>query len=125
MNVIRLAVRLAVGGGREAVVRLAVTSAGVGLGVCLLLLAAVTFPAIKAHEAREAWTYTTSHNDRPGQDETTTDPLTLSASTSLATSSTRTSPFTLWAPTLTPFGTRTRNSTLISLSLFRRSLWLR
>jgi hypothetical protein len=73
--VIRLAFRLAFAGGREQVVRLLVTAAGVGLGVALLLLAAVTLPAFQAHEARAGWTDTSEHNVRPTQDESRTDPL--------------------------------------------------
>src|SRR4051794_31662441 len=72
---ILLAIRLAIAGGREQLVRLAVTAVGVGLGVLLLLLAAVTFPAFKAHEARAGWTDTSAHNAQPAQDESRTDPL--------------------------------------------------
>jgi MFS family permease len=72
---IRLAIRLAFAGGREQFARLVVTAAGVGLGVVLLLLAAVTLPAFKAHEARAGWTDTSVHNVRPAQNETHTDPL--------------------------------------------------
>jgi hypothetical protein len=72
---IRLAVRLAFAGGREQVVRLVVTAVGVGLGVTLLLFAAVTFPAFQAHEARAGWTDTSVRNVRPVQDERRTDPL--------------------------------------------------
>jgi cell division protein FtsX len=62
-------------GGREQRTRLLVTAVGIGLGVGLLLLAAVAWPAIRAHEARDAWTNTAAHNVRPAQDEATTDPL--------------------------------------------------
>jgi hypothetical protein len=72
---IRLAILLAFAGGREQFVRLVVTAAGVGLGVVLLLLAAVALPAFKAHEARAGWTDTSVHNVRPAQDESRTDPL--------------------------------------------------
>jgi MFS family permease len=72
---IRLSVRLAFGGGREQWVRLVVTAVGVGLGAVLLLLAAVVFPAMRAHEARDAWIRTRAHNIRPAQDETRTDPM--------------------------------------------------
>jgi hypothetical protein len=71
----RLSVRMAFGGGREQLVRLAVSALGVAIGVVLLLLAAVVLPAIHAHEAREAWTDTAVHNIRPAQDESRTDPL--------------------------------------------------
>ncbi|MEU7874647.1 FtsX-like permease family protein [Dactylosporangium sp. NPDC049140] len=72
---IGLALRLAVSGGREQLLRLAVTALGVGLGVTLLLLAAVAFPAFRAHEARDGWTDTSARNARPAQDERRTDPL--------------------------------------------------
>jgi hypothetical protein len=72
---IRLAIRLAFAGGREQVVRFVVTAVGVGLGVVLLLLAAVTFPAFNAHAARAGWTDTSTHNVQPAQDESRTDPL--------------------------------------------------
>ncbi|WP_426513644.1 FtsX-like permease family protein [Dactylosporangium sp. McL0621] len=72
---IGLALRLAFAGGREQLIRLVATAAGVGLGVVLLLLAAVTLPAFQAHEARNGWTDTSSHNVRPAQDERMTDPL--------------------------------------------------
>ncbi|HKS98157.1 MAG TPA: FtsX-like permease family protein, partial [Rugosimonospora sp.] len=75
LQTLRLAVRLVAGGGREQWVRLAVTAVGVALGAVLLLLAAVTFPAIRAHEVRDAWTNTSPHNARPAQDEAGTDPL--------------------------------------------------
>jgi hypothetical protein len=70
----RIAWWLAVG-GREQLIRLMITAAGVGLGVGLLVLAAVALPAIHAHEARDAWTTTSTHNVRPAQDEASTDPL--------------------------------------------------
>ncbi|MFF4810077.1 FtsX-like permease family protein [Micromonospora chersina] len=70
-----LGVRLAVGGGREQLVRLAVTAVGVGLGATLLLLAAVAYPAIQAQDQRYAWADTTAHNTRSAQDESRTDPL--------------------------------------------------
>lgn len=72
---IGLAIRLAFAGGREQLVRLVVTAAGVGLGAVLLLFAAVTLPAFTAHEARAGWTDTSAHNVRPAQDESRTDPL--------------------------------------------------
>jgi len=72
---IGLALRLAFAGGREQVTRFVVTAVGVGLGVVLLLFAAVTLPAFKAHETRAGWTDTAVHNVRPAQDEGRTDPL--------------------------------------------------
>jgi hypothetical protein len=52
---ISLALRLAVNGGREQLARLAVTMIGIGLGALLLLLVTVAYPAIRAHEQRDAW----------------------------------------------------------------------
>jgi hypothetical protein len=70
----RVAWWLAVG-GREQRTRLLVTATAIGLGVALLLLAAAVWPAIRAHEARDAWTNTSAHNTRPAPDEASTDPL--------------------------------------------------
>ena len=78
---IRLAGRLTAGGGREALVRLLLTAAGMALAVTLLLSAAVAFPALHAHDVRGAWTQTNPHNQRPAQDERTTDPLRWEQST--------------------------------------------
>jgi hypothetical protein len=72
---VALALRMSFAGGREQALRLAVMAPGVGLGVALSLLAAVALPAIRAHERRDAWTYTSVHNARPAQDEARTDPL--------------------------------------------------
>ncbi|MFB9237031.1 FtsX-like permease family protein [Plantactinospora siamensis] len=74
-RLVRLAVRLTAGGGREQWTRLAVTAFGVALGVGLLLLTAVAFPAIRAQEAREAWTDTATVNSRPDRDPPAADPL--------------------------------------------------
>jgi predicted lysophospholipase L1 biosynthesis ABC-type transport system permease subunit len=57
------------------VVRLVLTGAGLALAVTMLLFAAVAFPALHAHDVRRAWTQTTPENQRPAQDESTTDPL--------------------------------------------------
>jgi hypothetical protein len=73
--VIRLAARLAVGAGREGVVRLTLTAVGIALATVMLLCAAVAFPALHAHEVRRAWMDTSEHNLQPAEDETTTDPL--------------------------------------------------
>jgi hypothetical protein len=72
---IRLAVRLALGGGREPLVRLVVTTIGVALGVTLLLFAAVAFPALHAHDVRRAWIKTSARNLRPAQRQAVTQPL--------------------------------------------------
>ena len=50
-------------------------------------------------------------------DETSTLPFTVSASTSPSTSVTRTAPLTVCAPSFTPAGTLTENSTWTSLLL--------
>jgi ABC-type antimicrobial peptide transport system permease subunit len=53
--VIRLAVRLAVSGGREAVVRLVILAVAVGIGVGLLLTAVSAVNAVGAQNDRYAW----------------------------------------------------------------------
>jgi hypothetical protein len=72
---IALASRLTAGGGREALVRLVLTAVGIAFAVTMLLVAAVAFPALHAHDVRRAWTETSDQNQRPAQDEDTTDPL--------------------------------------------------
>lgn len=72
---IRLATRLTAGGGRESLIRLVLTGAGLALAVTMLLSAAVAFPALHAHDVRRAWTETSAQNQQPAQDESTTDPL--------------------------------------------------
>lgn len=72
---LRLATRLAAGGGRESLARTALTAAGLALAVALLLVAAVAFPALEAHDVRGAWRHTSEDNARPAQDESATDPL--------------------------------------------------
>ncbi|HEX5297398.1 MAG TPA: hypothetical protein VFW50_10455 [Streptosporangiaceae bacterium] len=52
---IRLAVRLTVGGGREAVTRLVITAVAVALGVGLLLAALAASNAIDAQALRTGW----------------------------------------------------------------------
>jgi hypothetical protein len=56
--VIRLGLRLAVSGGREAVVRLVVLAVAVGLGVGLLLTAVAATNAVTAWNNRHAWFWT-------------------------------------------------------------------
>jgi len=73
--VIRLAARLTAGGGREALVRLVLTGAGLALAVAMLLVAAVVYPALHAHDVRRGWIGTSEHNEQPAQDESRTDPL--------------------------------------------------
>jgi hypothetical protein len=52
---IRLGLRLTLNGGREAVVRLLITTAAVALGVGLLLMALAGMSAINAQNGRDAW----------------------------------------------------------------------
>ena len=52
-----------------------VTALGIAMGAALLLLAAVIYPALHAHDVRQAWTYTSARNSRPAQDPAATDPL--------------------------------------------------
>lgn len=72
---IRLATRLTAGGGRESLIRLVLTGAGLALAVTMLLFAAVAFPALHAHDVRRGWIETSEYNQEPAQDESTTDPL--------------------------------------------------
>jgi hypothetical protein len=53
--VIRLGLRLAVSGGREAVVRLVIVAVAVGLGVGLLLTVIAAVSAVNAQNDRYAW----------------------------------------------------------------------
>jgi hypothetical protein len=71
---IRLAARVSLAGGAEAIIRLVATALGLALGVGLLLYAAA-FPALQAHDVRAGWYATSAHNRHPAQDEATTDPL--------------------------------------------------
>ncbi|WP_433042718.1 FtsX-like permease family protein [Dactylosporangium sp. CS-033363] len=59
MNWLVLGVRLAFSGGREAAARLAVMTAGVAVGVALLLLALTALPALQGRDHRAAWQRTT------------------------------------------------------------------
>lgn len=52
-STLALGLRLAVGGGRNGVARLALVAAGVGLGVALLLIGLGVGPALEARNARE------------------------------------------------------------------------
>jgi hypothetical protein len=72
---LRLATRLAAGGGRESLARTGLTAAGLALAVALLLVAAVAFPALEAHDVRGAWRHTSEDPVVPAQDESATDPL--------------------------------------------------
>ena len=72
---IRLATRISLAGGAEALTRLVATAIGLALGVGLLLYATAAFPALHAHDVRAGWYATSSHNRHPAQDEAATDPL--------------------------------------------------
>jgi hypothetical protein len=58
--VIRLGLRLAISGGREAVIRLVVLAVAVGLGVGLLLTALSGINAVNNQNDRYAWLDTTT-----------------------------------------------------------------
>ncbi|ETK31643.1 FtsX-like permease family protein [Microbispora sp. ATCC PTA-5024] len=62
---IRLSARIAVGGGTEAIVRLAVMAAGTAVGVAMLLFGTVVAPALHAHDVRAAWLRTSPLDVRP------------------------------------------------------------
>jgi hypothetical protein len=71
----RLGLRLSLAGGRESMIRLAVTGIAVALGVGLLLLTLAGISALHAQDRRVAWLETSTHNRHPNVSETTTDPL--------------------------------------------------
>ena len=73
--VIRLGLRLAVSGGREAVVRLVILAVAVGLGVGLLLTALSATNAVNAQNARHAWLWTGTASVPAGHAPAGTDPL--------------------------------------------------
>ncbi|CRK60287.1 putative integral membrane protein [Alloactinosynnema sp. L-07] len=54
LNDLRIGVRLAVGGGRTSIARLALSAAGIGIATAVLLLAASVEPMIQAREDRSA-----------------------------------------------------------------------
>jgi hypothetical protein len=70
--VIRLGLRLAVGGGKQAAARLAVTAAATALGVALLLITLAAINAIGAQNDRAAWLGTGSSPGRPASASTRT-----------------------------------------------------
>ena len=59
---IRLGLRIAVAGGREAVVRLATIATAVAIGVGLLLVTLAGINAVNAQNARYAWLNTSTGN---------------------------------------------------------------
>jgi hypothetical protein len=73
--VISLGLRLAVSGGREAVVRLIVLAVAVGLGVGLLLTSLSAINAVNAQNVRHAWLWTGTLQERAGHAPAGTDPL--------------------------------------------------
>jgi hypothetical protein len=77
--VIRLGLRLTLGGGKEAAVRLAITTLAVGIGVGLLLITLAGMNAIHSQNGRGAWLSTGSSTALPGTQasgpRTSTDPL--------------------------------------------------
>jgi len=73
--VIGLGLRLAVSGGREAVVRLVILAAAVGLGAGLLLTAVCGINAVNAQNGRHAWLWTGTTLEPAGHAPAGTDPL--------------------------------------------------
>jgi FtsX-like permease family len=73
--VIGLGLRLAVSGGREAIVRLATLAVAVGLGVGLLLTALSAMNAVSAQNARHAWLWTGTVQEPAGPAQAGADPL--------------------------------------------------
>jgi FtsX-like permease family protein len=63
---VRLGLRLAVSGGREAVTRLVILAVAVGLGVGLLLTAVASTNAVTAWNSRHAWFWTGTQWAAPG-----------------------------------------------------------
>ncbi|MEU7531817.1 FtsX-like permease family protein [Saccharothrix sp. NPDC042600] len=63
-----LGVRLALGGGRTSWVRLALTGAGIGIGVAVLLTASAVPSMLESREARDAASTPVLGEPRPGQD---------------------------------------------------------
>jgi hypothetical protein len=72
---IRLGLRLTISGGREAVVRLVILAAAVGLGVGLLLAALAGINAVNAQNDRHAWLWTGTTQEAAGHAPAGTDPL--------------------------------------------------
>ena len=77
---IRLGLRLALSGGREAVVRLVILAVAVGLGVGLLLTALSAINAVNAKNDRHAWLWTGTVFEPAGHAPAGTDPLWWSTS---------------------------------------------
>jgi hypothetical protein len=73
--VIRLGLRLAVSGGREALVRLVTLAIAAGLGVGLLLTSLSAINAVNAQNGRHTWLYTGNSHVPVGHAPAGTDPL--------------------------------------------------
>jgi hypothetical protein len=78
--VIRLGLRLAISGGREAIIRLVTLTVAVGLGVGLLLTALSAINAVNAQIDRHAWLWTGTSQEPAGRAPAGTDPLWWSTS---------------------------------------------
>ncbi|HEX3923040.1 MAG TPA: FtsX-like permease family protein [Streptosporangiaceae bacterium] len=72
---IRLGLRLAVSGGREALVRLVILAVAVALGVGLLLTALSATNAVNTQNDRHAWLWTGTSQEPAGLASAGTDPL--------------------------------------------------
>ena len=73
--VIPLGLRLTLSGGREALTRLAILAAAVGIGVGLLLTALAAINAVNAQNHRHAWLWTGTAQEPAGHAPAGTDPL--------------------------------------------------
>ena len=72
---IPLGLRLTLSGGREALTRLAILAAAVGIGVGLLLTALAAINAVNAQNHRHAWLWTGTAQEPAGHAPAGTDPL--------------------------------------------------
>lgn len=72
---IRLGLRLALGGGREVIVRLLVIAGGVMVGVALFLLSLSGLHILGGGAQRSCWQCTSTENQQPSVDESKSDPL--------------------------------------------------
>ena len=72
---IALGLRLVVNGGREAITRLVILAAAVGLGAGLLLTAVAATNAVSTWNGRHAWFWTGTASEPPGPATAGTAPL--------------------------------------------------
>ena len=72
---IRLGLRLTLGSGREAALRVVVTAAAVALGVGLLLVALAGVNGLRAQTDRGAWLDTSAQTPPSRSGSSTSDPL--------------------------------------------------